>query len=179
MRFVTLMLSVVILSLAAVSGSVADISDARNFYQFDDRVLTSGQPDQTLLEKADEDGIEIVINLVPKTESIYNPMEADILQSQGIQYIHNPVNWNAPKESELKSFLFAMKKAEGKKVLIHCWSNARASALVYAYRVSKAPDTKAAEFERLQTVWKDVAGYDLATNQTWQKFLKQSVGSSQ
>lgn len=178
MRIVPLILSILILSLTTITSSFAEMSDARNFYQFDDRVLTSGQPDQTLLEKADEDDIEIVINLVPQSEGIYNPKEGEILQRQGIQYIHNPVNWSSPKESELKSFLAAMKQAEGKKVLVHCWSNARASALVYAYRVSKAPDTKPAEFERLQTVWKDVAGYDLETNQTWQNFLKRNVGSS-
>ena len=168
-----------IVLLSVVSSSFAEISTVRNFYQFDDRILTSGQPREELLKSAAEDGIEVVINLVPTTEGIYNPNEGKILQSQGIQYFHNPVSWSSPTQAELETFLNAMKEAEGKKVLVHCWSNARASAMVYAYRVSKAPENQEAELENLKKVWKEIAGYDLETNKTWQKFLAENVNKAQ
>ena len=82
-------LSILILAaVLALSGAaaVADIDDARNFYKFDDRVLTSGQPSARQLSEISEDGIEIVINLVPKSERIYNPDERSILARQGVEY---------------------------------------------------------------------------------------------
>ncbi len=161
------------------SVAYADISKARNFHSFDENLLTSGQPDQSILETAGDDGIEVVINLVPTSESIYNPKEAEILEEQGIKYIHNPVNWSDPKPSELESFLDAMKQAEGKKVLVHCWANARASAFAYAYRASQSPESAEQGYEDLKQIWKDVAGYNLDGNKTWQDFLKTNITKAQ
>ena len=179
MRNLALFFSAIIFSFTALSTSFAEISSARNFYQFSDRILTTGQPKQELLENASEDGIEVVINLVPQTEAIYNPKEGEILQSQGIEYIHNPVSWGSPKASQLQSFLEVMKNVGDKKVLIHCWSNARASAFAYAHQVSNDPQTRSSQFENLKKVWKDIAGYNLEANQTWLKFLDENVGAVQ
>lgn len=178
MRLFALTLTSLAFVFGLASASFAEISKARNYYKFSDRVLTTGQPSQSLLENAAKDGIEVVINLVPPSESIYNPQQAEILKSQGIEYIHNPVNWGSPKVSELKSFLQAMDKIGDKKVLVHCWSNARASAFVYAHRVSQVPQNKAAELENLKKVWEDVAGYSLETNQTWLNFLEENTAKA-
>lgn len=166
----TLVLSLLGLVLSA-SAVFADIASARNFYQYSDGVLTSGQPSEQQLETAAADGIEVVINIVPQSESIYNPQEGAILQSQGIEYIHVPVNWRSPKPTEIEAFLAAMDSVGDRKVLVHCWANARASALVSTYRISQAPETRTAELETLDQVWSDVAGYDLETNTVWQSVI--------
>jgi len=158
MRTITLILLCFSLWLTAASNSFAGMETARNFYQYSDKVLTAGQPTQSLLENAAKDGIQVVINVVRPGESIYNEKEADILQKQGIEYIHVPVSWSQPNKEQLQSFLKAMDKVGNRKVLVHCWANARASALVYAHRVSKAPDSASSEFETLRRVWKDIVG---------------------
>ncbi len=179
MTYLAKLTSIILSFIFMTSFAYAGISKTRNFHSFDENLLTSGQPAQSILENAAEDGIEVVINLVPASESIYNPKEAETLEKQGIKYIHNPVNWSNPKPSELESFLAAMKQAEGKKVLVHCWANARASAFAYAYRASQNPETAGQEYEELKQIWKDVAGYNLEGNNTWQNFLKTNITKTQ
>ncbi|MEP2978214.1 MAG: protein tyrosine phosphatase family protein [Lentilitoribacter sp.] len=179
MRFVKIIATSIALGAMSISASYADISKARNYYEFSPNVLTAGQPSKEQLETVSADGIEVVINLVPKNESIYNPQQQVILERQGVEHIHVPVNWSRPKTSELTSFLKAMNEVGDRKVLVHCWANARASALVYAHLVLQSPETKVEEFENLKRVWTDVAGYNLDRNKTWQNFLDENVGQAQ
>ncbi|WP_415402163.1 protein tyrosine phosphatase family protein [Tateyamaria sp. SN3-11] len=171
-------LATAVLSLSA-TAALADITDARNFYEYSDNVLTAGQPTADQLSTAVEDGIEVVISVVPENESIYNPKQKDILQAQGIEYIHVPVNWRSPDDAEFDRFLEAMNSVGDRKVLVHCWANARASALVYAHRAIEAPETQTAELENLNWVWAEVAGYNLDTNTTWQDYLDRNIGRHQ
>ena len=167
-----------ILATLAMTPAFADISEARNFYQFEPTVLTSGQPNAAQLAEAADDGIEVVVNLVPESEGIYNPEEGGILAAQGVEYIHVPVNWRDPKSEEFQNFLNAMDRVGDRKVLVHCWANARASALVAAHRAIDAPDTQAAELEQLETIWSDVAGYDFVQNTVWQDYLADNIAGA-
>ena len=85
------------------------------------------------------------------------------------------MSWRSPNDAEFDRFLEAMNSVGDRKVLVHCWANARASALVYAHRVLQSPDTQADEFERLKTVWSDVAGYDLESDSTWREYLESNI----
>ncbi|WP_299752904.1 protein tyrosine phosphatase family protein [uncultured Tateyamaria sp.] len=168
----------IILATPAMTPAFADISETRNFYQFEPTVLTSGQPSAAQLSEAADDGIEVVINLVPESEGIYNPEEGEILAAQGVEYIHVPVNWRDPKAEEFQNFLNAMDRVGDRKVLVHCWANARASALVAAHRAISAPDTQVAELEQLETIWSDVAGYDFSRNTVWQDYLEDNIAGA-
>ena len=159
--------------LVTITPSYADITDVRNFYQFSDNVLSAGQPKRRQLERVSEDSIEVVINIVPAYESIYEPDEAEILRKQGIEYIHTPVNWESPKASEIENFLVAMKKVDDRKVLVHCWVNARASALVHVYQMTQSSVNQAVEYESLRVIWDDIAGFSLDNNDTWQQVIKE------
>lgn len=161
--------------LLSVTSAAADISAARNFYQYSQNVLTSGQPSADLLKDAGDDGIKVVISVVPKSESVYIPEEGEILAAQGIEYIHIPVTWRAPEDAQFDAFMAAMEKVGSRKVLVHCWANARASALVTAHRVLSAPETEVEEFERLKSVWKEVAGYNLDSDRLWQGYLNKNI----
>ena len=167
-----------ILATLAMTPAFADINEARNFYQFEPTVLTSGQPSASQLAEAADDGIEVVINLVPESEGIYNPQEGEILAAQGVEYIHVPVNWRDPKAEEFQTFLNAMDRVGDRKVLVHCWANARASALVAAHRAIHAPGTQAAELDQLETIWSDVAGYDFARDTVWQEYLADNIAGA-
>ncbi|WP_298362338.1 protein tyrosine phosphatase family protein [uncultured Litoreibacter sp.] len=169
----------IIMTTLAMTPALADITEARNFYQFEPTVLTSGQPNATQLAEAADDGIEVVINLVPESEGIYNPEEGEILAAQGVEYIHVPVSWRDPKAEEFQTFLNAMDRVGDRKVLVHCWANARASALVAAHRVIRAPDIQAAELEQLETIWRDVAGYDFARDTVWQDYLADNIAGAE
>ncbi len=171
-RLAFLILASLNISILWISSSNAEISSTRNFYSYSEQLLTSGQPSEERLKNISKDGVEVVINLVPPSEMVYNENEGKILQSQGVEYIHIPVNWRSPKKVKLDKFLSEMERVKGKKVLIHCWSNARASAFAYAFRVSQSPKSQSKEWDRLRKVWTNVAGYDLDDDQVWQKYLR-------
>jgi len=158
--------------VATITESHADISDIRNFYQFSENVYSAGQPKRRQLESLSDDNVEVVINIVPTYESIYEPDEAEILREQGIEYIHTPVNWESPKASEIENFLAAMKKVDDRKVLVHCWVNARASALVHVYQMTQSSENQAAGYENLLVIWDDIAGFSLEQNDTWKQVIK-------
>ncbi len=170
--------AIVLLSLSA-TAALADLTEARNFYEYSDTVLTAGQPTADQLSTAAEDGVEVVISVVPENERIFNPEQGDILAAQGIEYIHVPVNWRSPDDAEFDRFLDAMNSVGDRKVLVHCWANARASALVYAHRAIEAPETQAGELENLSRVWAEVAGYNLDANTTWQDYLDRNISRHQ
>ncbi|WP_299775506.1 protein tyrosine phosphatase family protein [uncultured Tateyamaria sp.] len=176
MRFIALSL---IGFFLAVTAAVAELSQARNFYQYSESVLTAGQPTEEQLKSAGAAGVEVVISVVPPSERVYNAKQGDILAKQGIEYIHVPVNWRAPDDASFDAFMAAMDKVGDRKVLVHCWANARASALVYAHRVLSAPDTQPQEFETLRSVWSDVAGYNLDADTTWQNYLADNIARVQ
>ena len=161
--------------LTFVSPAFADITQERNFYQFTPNVLTSGQPSADTLATAAEDGIQVVINLVPESEGIYNPDEQSILEAQGIEYIHVPVTWRNPQSEEFNAFIAAMDTVGERTVLVHCWSNARGSAMVTAHRAMQSPQTQDDELARLETIWSDVAGYNFASDEVWQGFLAENL----
>ncbi len=174
----SLQLAIAVLSLSA-TAALADITKARNFYEYSDKVLTAGQPTADQLSSVADDGVQVVISVVPENESIYNPEQGDILAAQGIEYIHVPVNWRSPDDAEFDRFLDAMNSVGDRKVLVHCWANARASALVYAHRAIETPETQAAELETLDRVWTEVAGYNLDANTTWQNYLDRNISRHQ
>ena len=176
MRFLAF-LSVLVFSVFMVPQAHADITQAKNFQKFDANILTSGQPSQKVLEGLGTDDVEVVINLVRSSEGVYNPKEGEILQSNGIEYIHNPVSWSSPKDAQLQNFLDVMKRHEGKKILVHCRSNARASAFVAVYRANENPAAKAAKMQELKRFWKRNVGIDLDRNKTWLAFLQKHVGT--
>lgn len=179
MRSISIALVTLVLFMSNPSNLLANINEARNFYQFSESVLTSGQPSATQLANAHNSGVKVVINLVPEYESVYNPNQENILANQGIEYFHVPVSWHNPSDNEFSAFLSAMDRVGDRKVLVHCWANARASALVTAHKVIRSKGTGTEELKQLDTIWSEVAGYDLVKNSKWQNFLRKSIASNQ
>lgn len=66
-----------------------------------------------------------------------------------------------------------MEEVGDRKVLVHCWVNARASALVHVFELTQSAENSEIQIENLNKIWKDVAGYDLDTNGTWKRIVEQ------
>ena len=57
-----------------------------------------------------------MINLLPSHQ---NPIENEefLVEQSSMDYIHIPVEWDNPKETDFDSFVVAMKKSQGKKIV--------------------------------------------------------------
>src|SRR5262245_39995793 len=130
------------------------LSDVRNFRRVDDRLLTAGQPSEAQLADASRQGVRVVINLALHDDPRYSLAdEAGCVRGLGMEYVHIPVQFNAPAGENLRAFIAAMEANKGKKILVHCAANYRVTAFVGLYRVlceGWAPDKA---FEPMRTVW--------------------------
>lgn len=117
-------------------------------------LITSGQPTAPQLKTLGAHGIEAVIYLAPSNvwDSIRD--EPAILAAQGIQYLHIPIDFQKPGERDFDAFVKAMQGLQGRKVLVHCQVNMRASTLVFLYRTIVGKEAPGPAYESVQRIWK-------------------------
>jgi len=100
------------------------------------------------------------------------PNEAELVHSLGMQYIHIPVNWNTPTKAGLDQFMDAMDANKGRKILVHCEANFRASAFVSMYRILREGWRVDDALEVMHRIW-DEDAYPV-----WKMFIEDTLKRS-
>ena len=84
------------------------------YWMVDQLLATSGQPTEAQLAALARAGFGAVINLALHDDPRYSlPDEPGLVQSLGMAYVHIPVAFAAPQESDLLTFFDAMDKHQG------------------------------------------------------------------
>jgi protein tyrosine phosphatase (PTP) superfamily phosphohydrolase (DUF442 family) len=104
-----------------------------NYINVNGQLITGGQPTEEQLREAAEEGFEAVINLATLDRQYSLEDEAGWVVSLGMDYIHIPVDWENPKESDFEAFDQIMKPLMDRKILLHCAANYRATAFYSLY----------------------------------------------
>ena len=104
--------------------------DSFNYLQLSERLATSGQPNERQLAAISEAGYKTVINLASKTK-LENAVieEAVILEEQGVEYIHIPVDFENPTDHDYECFVQHMSANSEAQLWVHCAANMRVSHL--------------------------------------------------
>jgi protein tyrosine phosphatase (PTP) superfamily phosphohydrolase (DUF442 family) len=133
-----------------------------NFRAVDESLITSGQPTVPQLQSVAESGFHTVINLALHDQPRYSlPDETGTVTGLGMTYVHIPVHFEAPTETNLLAFFDAMEANRGKKLLVHCAANMRVSAFLGLYWAIRLgwPDERAFQLQRAlwqpNDVWAD------------------------
>jgi protein tyrosine phosphatase (PTP) superfamily phosphohydrolase (DUF442 family) len=105
-----------------------------NFLPISESLITSGQPTEVQFQFVKDAGFRHVINLAPHHAENALPDERATLSGLGMEYIHLPVDFNAPSDDDFARFCEVMKKFESERVLVHCAANMRVSAFMFRYR---------------------------------------------
>jgi len=127
---------------------------ALNVQRLGPHLVLSGQPDAaSLASLREKESIEAVIYLAPSSSRGAIAEEPALLARQGIEFVHIPVPWDKPEAQHLQAFRAAMDRLKGRRILVHCQANYRASAMTYVWRVldDKADPTQA--LRDLQAMW--------------------------
>lgn len=111
-----------------------DPADIYNWHRLDDRITTSGQPTEAQLAEIAALGVRCVINLGMHSHEKALPDETASVQALGMTYIHIPVDFKNPTESDFALFCKAMTQTQGAPLHVHCIANFRVSAFFYRYR---------------------------------------------
>lgn len=113
---------------------MSDPTDIFAWRRLDDRLTTSGQPSEEQLAELRRLGVQFVVNLGLHSHERALPDEAATVAQLGMDYIHIPVDFDAPTELDFARFCDAMARTGEQKVHVHCIVNARVSAFLYRYR---------------------------------------------
>ena len=137
--------------------------DILNYLVLNEQLITGGQPSQDSFKKLSKIGVVVVVNLLPTHQ---NPIDNEefLVAENNMDYIHIPVDWDNPKETDFNSFVIAMKKHQGEKIFVHCAMNMRVSAFIYLYRVLHDNFHKEKAKESMEKIWKPSG--------TWAEFIE-------
>lgn len=142
-----------------------------NLTVLNDSLWSAGQPTRAELAEVAQAGFNVVINLALATSDNAIADEAEVAQSLGMEYIHIPVVWDAPRPDNLQKFMDAMDTHADEKVFVHCAMNYRASAFVALWRVLRQGWEEAEAFTVQKTVW------NLSEYPVWEKFVREQLAN--
>jgi uncharacterized protein (TIGR01244 family) len=144
------------------------LSAIHNYRAVDDRLGTSGQPTEAQLAEVARAGFTTVINLALHDDPRYSLAdEAETVRSLGLDYVHVPVQFAAPKHGELLAFFDAMDARTDEKVWVHCAANYRVTVFLGLYRMIRQGWPRERAFELMDGLWKP--------NDVWTAFIEEAL----
>lgn len=144
-----------------------------NFLTLSEDLFTGGMPTVDQLEDAARQGVQLVVNLAPHDVIDALPNEEKLVTSLGMLYINIPVLWNTPTRDGLDRFMDVMDENRGKKILVHCQANFRATAFMALYRILRLGWNSEDAMKGMDMIW-DVEDYPI-----WKMFILENLKRSQ
>ncbi len=134
-----------------------ELEDIYNYVEINESLATSGQPNEQQFHLIQKAGYQVVINLAPKS-IIENSLkkESSLLRELGMEYIHIPVKFSDPSESDFRRFSAELHARRDQKVWVHCAANMRVSAFIYRYRAYVLEESDEHIRKDLEKIWDPV-----------------------
>jgi protein tyrosine phosphatase (PTP) superfamily phosphohydrolase (DUF442 family) len=98
-------------------------------------LAAGGQPTLEQLDTLKKAGFEVIINISPASAKNALQNEHQIIESQGMDYIHFPVDCSNLRDIHYLTIRGLLSSLEGKKVFMHCGGNIKTSNLIHMYQV--------------------------------------------
>ena len=129
------------------------IEDSYNFRRIHERLTTSGLVNAEQLGDLRARGYDAVVNLLPDSHERALTDEAAVVRDLGLDYVHIPVDFEAPTHEDLEAFGHAMTSRAGQKVHVHCAANYRVSAFYSLYALRSGLCTEDEADLLVRDVW--------------------------
>jgi protein tyrosine phosphatase (PTP) superfamily phosphohydrolase (DUF442 family) len=152
-----------------MKASPASLSGIYHFRAIGEKLGTAGQPNKDQLRIVREAGFEAVINLALPTSDNALANEGSIATGLGMSYVHLPVKFDAPTQTDFRTFCQVMEAFDGRRVFIHCAANKRVSAFVFLYRVLYGCVAIADAERDLHAIWQP--------DEVWSRFIRNQLES--
>lgn len=141
------------------------IENSYNFKRVDALVTTSGAVGPNRLKDLGPEGYDVVINLLPNESEYAVDNEQEIVEEQGIKYVHIPVDFKNPTLADYDQFVSALEEAKERKVHIHCAANYRVSAFYALYAEARRVWSRTEAQEFINALWQPEA------HPAWPEFI--------
>lgn len=144
------------------------LNDIYNFRLVGPNLATSGQPSEEELPAIASAGYRVVINIALHDDPRYSlPDEAASVRALGLQYIHIPVQFNAPTQRDLLEFFDAMNRYRDDRLWVHCAANKRVSSFLGLYWHLHEAQPREQAFALMDSVWEP--------NEVWARFIAERL----
>jgi protein tyrosine phosphatase (PTP) superfamily phosphohydrolase (DUF442 family) len=154
------LLSPAVYALEEVDPALAEIT---NFRQYSATFASAGQPTREQFQVITDQGFERIV-YIAFTNNNNALADADqVVKGLGMEYMHVPVAFDNPLPDDFYAFADSMRRNTGKKTLLHCQVNARATAFSFLYRVLYNDVSISAAKADMNTVWQP--------NEVWRDFI--------
>ncbi len=161
----SLLLLTPLLASPAIAVEEADpaLAEIINFRQYSPVFASSGQPSREQFETIAENGFERIV-YIAFTNNGNALADADqVIKGLGMEYMQVPVSFDNPLPDDFYAFSDSMQRNTGKKTLLHCQINARATAFSFLYRVIYEDVPVSVAKADMNTVWQP--------NEVWRDFI--------
>lgn len=146
------------------------LNEIYNFLQYDESLLTSGQPTEAQFAQIAAAGVQAVINLALPTSDNALRDERATVEALGMEYVHIPVIWEAPTRANLNAFMDAMDARREQRLFVHCAANYRVSCFVALYRILRLGWQPGAALGFTRRIW-NPDEYPV-----WKAFIESALG---
>ncbi len=155
-----LLMNVTIQALEEVDPALAEIT---NFRQYSATFASAGQPTREQFEAIADNGFERVVYIAFTNNQNALPDADIVVKGLGMEYTQIPVDFDNPRSGEYYAFADSMARNEGRKTLLHCQVNFRATAFSFLYRVLNEDVPMAEAKADMNSVWQP--------NAVWRDFI--------
>ena len=169
-RVVALLAAICSASALAVEEPPADLAEIINFRQYSDTFASAGQPTEEQMQVVADAGYERIVYIAFTNNPNALPDEDQIVKGLGMEYMQVPVDFSNPLPDDFYAFADSMQRNTGKKTLLHCQVNARATAFSFLYRVIYDDVPVGEAKEDMNTVWQP--------NEVWRDFIFEVMGQN-
>jgi len=157
-------------SLMALEETDPGLSEINNFRQYSGFFASSGQPTREQFSTIADHGFERVVYIAFTNNRNAIPDEDLVVKGLEMEYMHVPVDFSNPLPNDFYTFADSMQRNTGKKTLLHCQVNARATAFSFLYRVIYEDVAVTEAKADMNTVWQP--------NAVWRDFIFEVLGQN-
>ncbi|ANI77520.1 MULTISPECIES: protein tyrosine phosphatase family protein [Sphingobium] len=154
----------------AMNNGVYDPSGIFMWRRIDERLTTSGQPSEEQLAALAGLNVTHIVNLGLHSHDKALPDEAASVRALGMIYIHIPVPFDQPSESDFERFREVMAALADKTIHVHCIANLRVSAFLYRYRRDILHWEEAEARAEIERIWRP--------SDVWAEFIGDVSGAT-
>ncbi len=143
----------------------APLEQIFNFVQLTPDVGTAGQPKAEQFADIAAAGYRAVVNLAMPDSDNALADEGALVSSNGMSYVHLPVDFAAPTAEQVRRFAGIMDSFADVPVFVHCAMNLRVSAFMYLYLRHRRGLDEAAARSPILDKWAP------RMDEVWQRFI--------
>ena len=134
-----------------------------NQIDYSPSLTTSGQPTEEALGLAARSGYSRVIFLAFSNHQNALEHEDVMVKALDMEFIHIPVEWEAPSLADFGAFAAAMQAPTQQRTLLHCEVNFRASVFGFLYQVIYESVPMDEAISLMHAIW--------IPNEVWEDFI--------